>query len=328
VTARFLDYDTLAPADLDPAALRKLLPDLKLHASTSAAELRTRLADATVVMVNKVVLRREHIAEAPHLRLICLVATGTDNVDLQAARERGIAVANIRDYCAPSVAQHVFALILSLNQHLLEYREQVRRGEWARTTNFCLLEPRFAELRGKTLGLVGAGNLGRAVGRLGLAFGMEVVAALRPYRIADARAAGPVADGEFVRAGLGEVLSRAHVLSLHCPLNADTRNLIDATALSRMRRDAILINTARGALVDATALVTALGGGVIAAAGIDVLANEPPVNGNPLLDCRLDNIIVTPHMAWAARESRQRALDEIAANVAAFEKGERRNRVD
>lgn len=328
MTARFLDYETLAPADLDPAALLALLPDLQFHDDTSAGELDARLHDAAIVIVNKIVLNAERIAQAPNLRLICLAATGTDNVSIEAARARGIAVANIRNYCAPSVAQHVFALILSLNQHLQEYRERVQAGAWAKTPHFCLLEPPFGELAGRTLGLVGAGNLGSAVGRIGLALGMQVIAALRPYRLDDLRSPAPHAPGEFGRAGLGDVLARAHVLSLHCPLNRETRNLIDAPALGRMRGDAILINTARGALVDATALATALANGVIAGAGIDVLAKEPPVNGNPLLELRVPNLIVTPHMAWAARESRQRALDEIAANVAAFLSGERRNRVD
>jgi glycerate dehydrogenase len=328
VTARFLDYDTLAPGDLDPAALLALLPDLVLHAGTTQAELDARLSDATIVMLNKVDLSAARIARAPRLRLICLAATGTDNVALDAARERGIAVSNIRNYCAPSVAQHVFALVLSLNQHLQEYRELVQGGAWARSRNFCLFEPPFGELRGRTLCVVGAGSLGGAVGRLGLAFGMQVVAALRPYRADDLRPAGLGSGDTFPRAGLGHVLARAHVLSLHCPLNDETRNLIDAAALSRMRRDAILINTARGGLVDAPALAAALRNGVIAGAGIDVLAGEPPVDGNPLLDLRLPNLIVTPHMAWAARESRQRALDEMTANVAAFLAGERRNRVD
>jgi glycerate dehydrogenase len=328
VTARFLDYDTLAPADLDPAALLAILPDIRFHADTPAAELDARLHDATVVIVNKIVLTAERIARAPQLRLICLAATGTDNVALEAARQRGIAVANIRNYCARSVAQHVFALVLSLNQHLQEYRERVQGGAWARAPQFCLLEPPFGELHGRTLGLIGAGNLGTAVGRIGFALGMHVLAAIRPYRLDDMRGPAPAAAGEFARAGLGELLSRAHVVSLHCPLNRETHNLIDAKALACMRRDAILINTARGALVEAPALATALSGGVIAGAGIDVLAEEPPVNGNPLLDLRIPNLIVTPHMAWAARESRQRALDEIAANAAAFLKGERRNRVD
>jgi glycerate dehydrogenase len=279
-------------------------------------------------MINKIVLSAERIAKAPQLRLICLAATGTDNVALEAARARGIAVANIRNYCGPSVAQHVFALVLSLNQHLQEYRRRVLEGDWARTRHFCLLEPPFSELRGRTLGLVGAGNLGTAVGKIARAFGMEVLAAIRPYLIDDMAAPGPPSTDGFRRAGLGEVLSRAHVLSLHCPLNEGTRNLIDARALSRMRRDAILVNTARGALVEAAALASALTTGVIAGAGVDVLAEEPPIHGSPLLEMQLPNLIVTPHMAWAARESRQRALDEMAANIAAFLKGERRNRVD
>jgi glycerate dehydrogenase len=273
-----------------------------------------------------VALRAAELAAAPRLRLVCLAATGTDNVDLATARTRGIAVANIRNYCAPSVTQHVFALVLALTQHLREYHGQVAAGAWARAPNFCLLEPRFAELAGKTLGLVGFGNLGRSVAAVARAFGMRVIAAARPYR---GTPAPPAISSEGVeRVGFEALLAQADVISLHCPLTEETRNLFDGTALARMKRTALLINTARGALVDAAALADALQRGVIAGAGIDVLAEEPPVRGSPLIDAGLPNLIVTPHMAWAARESRQRALDEIAANVAAFLRGERRNRVD
>jgi glycerate dehydrogenase len=283
--------------------------------------------DAEIIIVNKVSLSDGLINQAPRLKLICLAATGTDNVALGAARARGIAVTNIRDYCAPSVTQHVFALILALTQRLREYEALLATGAWARSRDFCLLDYPFTELSGKTLGIVGLGNLGRGVARVARAFGMEVLAARRPYR--QPAGDGPPSAGKDVqRVNFQELLARSHVVSLHCPLTEETRNLVDGEALGRMRRDALLINTARGALVDAAALALALREGVIGGAGIDVLEREPPVGGNPLLDAQLPGLIVTPHIAWAARESRQRALAEIALNIGAFIAGERRNRVD
>lgn len=325
--AVFLDYDTFGPADLDPAPLTGLLPGIELWADTPADMLGARLAEAQVVIVNKIVLDRATLALAPRLKLVCLAATGTDNVALDVARERGVAVANIRNYCTPSVTQHVFALVLALTQRLREYEALLATGAWQRSASFCLLDYPFAELAGKTFGIVGLGNLGRSVAQVARAFGMRVIAAQRPYR----GTAVPVpagAEDDVQRVSFGELLDRAHVLSLHCPLTSETRGLVDAAALARMRRDALLINTARGALVDATALVAALRAGTIAGAGIDVLDREPPPPGHALLEARLPNLIVTPHVAWAAREARQRALEDIAANIAAFLAGERRNRVD
>lgn len=324
--AAFLDFDTLGPGDIDPAPLTCLLPGLRLFADTPREEVAARLRDAEIVIVNKIALGRALIAQAPRLRLICLAATGTDNVALDAARERGIAVANIRNYCAPSVTQHVFALLLGLNQRLREYDALVAEGAWSRTSNFCLLDYSFAELAGRTLGIVGLGNLGRAVAGVAQAFGMTVIAAQRPGRGSAGESSGAAPNG-VERVAFAELLARSHVVSLHCPLNPETRGLIDAAALGRMRRDSLLINTARGALVDAPTLVAALRKQTIAGAGIDVLDAEPPPADHPLLAARLPNLIVTPHIAWAAREARQRALEEIAANVRAFLAGESRNRV-
>jgi glycerate dehydrogenase len=324
--AAFLDFDTLGPGDIDPAPLMRLLPELRLFADTPREEVAARLRETQIVIVNKIALGRALIAQAPRLRLICLAATGTDNVALDAARERGIAVANIRNYCAPSVTQHVFALLLGLNQRLREYDALVADGAWSRTSNFCLLDYPFAELAGRTLGIVGLGNLGRAVARVAQAFGMTVIAAQRPGHGAAGEFSGNAPDG-VERVAFAALLARSHVVSLHCPLTAETRGLIDGAALGRMRRDSLLINTARGALVDAPALVAALRERTIAGAGIDVLDAEPPPADHPLLAARLPNLIVTPHIAWAAREARQRALEEIAANVRAFLAGESRNRV-
>lgn len=324
--AAFLDFGTLGPGDVDAGPIRRVVPELSLFPDTSPAELPGRLAGAAVVMVNKIHLDAAALHEGQQLKLVCLAATGTDNVDLAAARGRGIAVCNIRNYCTPSVTQHVFALVLALNQHLREYDRLVRAGAWTQTANFCLLEPTFGELAGRTLGLIGLGNLGRAVARVAQSFGMEVLAAKRPYRNPAGDRGRPVEDG-VQRVNFAELLVRSHVVSLHCPLNDETRHLIDAAALAHMRRDALLINTARGALIDAPALVAALREGRIAGAGIDVLDHEPPPADHPLLAANLPNLIVTPHMAWAAREARQRAIDEMALNIEDYLRGGDRNRV-
>lgn len=325
VRAAFLDFDTLGPGDLDLSGLETLLPGIRLYPTTAPAALPDRLAGLDIVLVNKVDLDRATLAAASGLKLVCLAATGTDNVDLKAARELGIGVCNIRDYCGPSVVQHVFGLILSLTLRLPEYTALVRRGEWASSTTFCRLDFPVRELAGLTLGIVGYGSLGRAVARVGRAFGMSVVASRRARQNGSGGEAGD--EGEVTRLPLPALLAAADVVSLHCPLTPATRGLIDAVALRTMGPATILINTARGGLVDSAALARALREGWIAGAGIDVLAEEPPVAGDPLLDPTLPNLIVTPHIAWAAREARQRALDEVVANVTDFLAGGRRNRV-
>jgi glycerate dehydrogenase len=325
--AAFLDFDSLGPADVDRAPLTRLLPDCAFFGATQPAERAARVAQAEVVFVNKVVLDAPTITAAPALQLICVAATGTDNVDLAAARERGIVVCNIRDYCTPSVVQHVYALLLTLNQQLAAYGRRVAAGDWSTASQFCLLEPAVGELSGKTLGVIGLGTLGTAVARAGAAFGLEVLAARRPYRLEDDSHLYNVSGLQVPRIGFGALLARADYLSLHCPLTEETTGLIGAAALARMRRGAILINTARGALVEPAALLAALEDGQLGGAGIDVLDVEPPPPGHPLLKAALPNLIVTPHMAWAAREARQRAVDELAANVAAFQRGAPRNRI-
>jgi len=320
----FLDFDSLHPADLDTAQLDEKLSDVTLYPDTQSTEIAARIAGAEAVVVNKVRLDAATLNNAPGLRLACLAATGTDNVDLVAAQAAGIAVCNIRDYCTPSAVQHVFALILALTQNLSAQQAAVAAGEWQKSSQFCLLEPPSRELQGKTLGVIGLGALGSGVAGVARAFGMRVIAARLPWR-----SSLPASDtGQSApRLPLHELLQQSDVVTLHCPLTDDTRHLIDAAALDQMKRDALLINTARGGLVDSAALRTALEHEEIGGAGIDVLEEEPPVNGDPLLEVSLPNLIITPHIAWSAREARQRALDEILANIAAFERGEERNRV-
>ncbi len=281
-------------------------------------QLIERIGPAQIVIVNKIALPAATLAMAPNLRLVVLAATGTDNVDLATARERGIAVANIRDYCTPSVAQHVMGLILALTHHLPRYHEQVRQGAWGRSAAFCLFDYPIRELAGLTLGIVGFGTLGRAVARLAEAFGMSIAIARRP-------GTGISADPQ--RLPLPALLDIADVLTLHCPLTPATRHLIGAAQLEQMKPDALLINTARGALVDSAALAAALRNGLIAGAGIDVLSQEPPVDGDPLLAPDLPNLIITPHTAWAALESRQRGMDQVTENIASFLAGQRLRRV-
>ncbi len=315
--AVFLDFATVSYGeDLDPQPLYDALPGLVIYPHSTEREIDARLADAEVVLTNKARITRERLAASPKLRLVGLTATGTNNVDLDAARERSVAVVNIRDYCTASVVQHVHALLLALTHRVREYDAAVKRGEWAVPEPAIAAGLPIRELAGRTLGIVGFGVLGAAVARVGEAFGMDVLVANRP--------GGAAQPG---RVDLPELLARADVVSLHCPLTPATRHLIGAAELARMKRDAVLINTARGGLVDAQALVDALRAGRLGGAGIDVLETEPPVAGNPLLAPDVPNLIVTPHVAWGAREARQRGLTQLAANVTDVLRGGSRGRV-
>jgi glycerate dehydrogenase len=317
--AVFPDFATVSRNDIDLGTLEATGIELNLHDVTTAEDLPARLAPAEILITNKIRIGAAELEAAPHLRLICLSATGVNNVDLDAAQARGIAVCNITAYCTVSVVQHVYALILALTHHLSGYQRLLQQGAWKHSPQFCLLDYPIRELAGRRLGIVGLGELGRGVAGVAPVFGLEVLVSQRP--------GGPPADPAAGRLPFQQILEEADILSLHCPLTDATRGLIDAAALARMKPDALLINTARGALVDSAALADALRNGRIAGAGIDVLPQEPPVDGDPLLDAAIPNLIITPHVAWAARESRQRAVDEIAANISSFMAGGRRGRV-
>jgi glycerate dehydrogenase len=315
--ALFLDYATVSfNGDLDPSSLRRVLPALELRDHTPQSAVAGAAADAEVLLVNKLRLGREVIEAARGLRLVTLAATGTNNVDLEAARERGVAVCNLRDYCTASVVQHVFGVLLMLTHRLREYDALVRSGAWQRGNQFCLLDFPIRELAGRRLGIVGYGALGKGVAHAARAFGLEVLVANRPG-----------SERLPARLDLDALLPQVDVLSLHCPLTPATTGLIGRRELGLMKPDAVLVNTARGALVDAAALADALRSGRLGGAAVDVLAQEPPVDGDPLLAGDLPNLVVTPHIAWAAREARQRCLDEMAANAADFLRGGRRGRV-
>jgi glycerate dehydrogenase len=314
--AVLLDWATMGP-DLDISELRALLPELEVFDETSDEEIAARISGAAIVLGNKIMVSETLFASTPDMRFIGLTATGTDNIDLEAARKHGVAVANIRAYCTQSVAEHVFGCLLGLTHSLRDYADDVRDGKWQKAGSFCMLTHPIDELSAMTLGIVGYGELGQGVARIGAAFGMDVIVAARP-------GSPDVPDG---RVAFDELLRRSDVISLHCPLNDATRGLFGAAEFRRMKSSAILINTARGALVDTRALAAALRDGDIAAAAIDVLPTEPPVDGDPLLDYTGNNLIVTPHIAWGTREARQAGIDQLTANVAAFLRGDDLNRV-
>jgi glycerate dehydrogenase len=317
--AVFPDFATVSRADIDVGALEATGIELELHPVTTPGELPARLAGAEILITNKIRIGATELEAAPLLKLICLSATGVNNVDLEAAQARGIGVCNITAYCTTSVVQHVYALILGLTQHLAGYQRLLQQGAWKESPQFCLLDYPIRELTGLKLGIVGFGELGRGVARIAPAFGLEVLVSERP-----GGPPGPASEG---RLPFERVLAEADILSLHCALTDATRGVIDAAALARMKPGALLINTARGALVDSAALADALRSGRIGGAGIDVLPQEPPADGDPLLDDSIPNLLITPHVAWAARESRQRAIDEIARNIHSFMSGGRRGRV-
>jgi glycerate dehydrogenase len=310
----FLDIETVGPDDLDLEPLVSTLPEWSLLKSTRPDEVRQVIRNADIVVTNKVRLDGNTLRHANRLKLVCVAATGTNNVDLGAAVEGNITVCNVAGYATASVTEHVFALLLTLNRRLHEYRDAIERGRWQHATGFCMLDYPVRELAGQTLGIIGYGELGKAVATVGKAFGMRIVVARRP--------GGNELPG---RLPLDEVLATANVISLHCPLTAATHNLINSRELERMREDAILINTARGGIVNETALLEALQTGQIAGAAIDVLSEEPPTSGNPLLDVSLPNLIVTPHVAWAGIHARQTLVNEIAGNIRSFLDGAPRN---
>lgn len=314
--AVFLDFATMGP-NLDVSAMRALLPELEIFNATSSKQLEARIRDAEIVLTNKARFSSELLRRCPSLKLIGLTATGTDNVNLDSAKQHGVAVCNIRNYCSESVAEHVIGCLLNLSHNLSRYDAAVKHGEWQQSEDFCLLSYPIRELSGMTLGIIGHGALGKAVESAAKAFGMTVIVSARP--------GGPAVKNG--RVTFDELLQRSDAISLHCPLTPATAGLFGAAEFQKMKSDAILINTARGGLVDTAALAAALQNGDIAAAAIDVLPQEPPVDGDPLLDYDAPNLIITPHIAWGSNEARQAAIDQLVANVAAFLAGEERNRV-
>jgi glycerate dehydrogenase len=313
--AVFLDFKSVDRDDLDLTALHQSHSDWTLHDETFHNETAERINRAEIVVTNKVPINRYLIENSPHLKLICVAATGTNNIDLQAAKENDVTVTNVTAYGTPSVVQHVFAVMFALATRLQDYTRLVSGGAWQKSTQFCLLDYPISELAGKTLGIIGYGELGRGVAQAATAFGMNVVVA---------RHGNTAMEG---RIPLDELLAVSDVITLHLPLTRETKNLIDARAISLMKSTVFLINAARGGIVDEQALAEALREGRIGGAAVDVLTQEPPVDGNPLLAPDIPNLIVTPHIAWASREARQRLIDDVARTVAEWHTGQIRNQV-
>lgn len=308
-----LDGYPLNPGDLDWTPLRKLGEETVIYDRSTPEETCIRAADADVIFVNKICIGRKEIASLPKLKYIGVFATGYNIIDVKAAREAGIIVTNIPAYGTASVAQHTFALLLELTNHVGIYETQVRQGGWSRSKDFCCYFAPLTELAGKRLGIIGYGQIGREVGKLARAFGMDVLAALHGNPPAT------VADDGTPLLPLDELLKCCDVISLHCPLTAENHGLINARRLQMMKPGAILLNTARGPLVDSYALADALRTGHLGGAGIDVLDCEPPPANHPLLSA--PNAIVTPHVAWANPAARRRLLNIAVDNLCAWQMG-------
>jgi glycerate dehydrogenase len=308
--AVFLDHSSLDLGDLDLRALHDSFSALQVHAHTAPEHVVERLQGVQVAISNKVPLSAETLAACPDLQLILVAATGTNNVDLAAARQQGITVSNCQGYGTPSVAQHTLMLLLNLATRVADYQQAVAAGRWQQAKQFCLLDYPIVELAGKNLGLLGNGELGSAVARLAEAFGMRVLLGQIPGRPARPD-----------RLPLEELLPQVDALTLHCPLNEHTRNFIGARELALLKPGALVVNTARGGLIDEQALADALRSGHLGGAATDVLSVEPPVAGNPLLASDIPRLIVTPHNAWGSREARQRIVGQLTENAQAFFNG-------
>jgi glycerate dehydrogenase len=314
-----LDAGSLGPG-IDLAPLRAVLPRWTIHEATRPEQVAPRIREADIVLTNKVPLGGRELDQAPRLRLISVLATGTNNIDLDAARARGVAVSNVRDYSTDSVVQHTLSLMLALAGNLASYRDDVRQGRWQESPFFCFFNRPIVSLAGKTLTIVGYGSQGRKLAGAAEALGMQVQIAARP-------GVPRAVTSDVPRAPLDELLPHTDVLSFHCPLTQDTTRLLNHDSVFRLKKGALVINCARGGLIDEHALVAALEQDHLAGAAIDVVSVEPPPPDHPFMTLRHPNFILTPHIAWASLESRQRLVRETAANIEAFLRGQVRNDV-
>jgi glycerate dehydrogenase len=285
------------------------------YPESAAEQVPERIHDATMIISNKLSLGEGQLSQAPRVKLIAIAATGSDCVDLDYCRRRGITVCNVRGYAANSVPEHVLTLILALRRNLLAYRHEVREGNWQHSKQFCLLTHPLHDINGSTIGIVGYGAIGKSMARLAKAVGMKVL-------ISDHKHAQDIRAG---RIGFSKMLQQSDIVTLHCPLTDNTRDMFGRSEFEMMKRNALLINTARGALVQEDALIEALNNGLIVGAAVDCLREEPPTNGNPLLDLDLPNLIVTPHVAWASDEAVQALADQVIDNIEAFFAGRPQN---
>jgi glycerate dehydrogenase len=313
-----LDGYTLNPGDLSWDKLFNL-GEVVLHDRTPADKIKERSLDADVLITNKTPLTEETINDLPHLKYIGVLATGYNIVDTSAAKRRNIIVTNVPSYSTMSVAQLTFALLLELCHHVQKHSDSVMEGKWAESVDFCNWDFPLIELSGKTLGIIGFGNIGKKVADIATVFGMNIIAASRHETDQSERK-------NFRWAEINEVLAQADIVSIHCPLLPETKGLINADSLKRMKRSAFLLNTSRGPVVVEPDLADALNNGIIACAAIDVLSIEPPAKDNPLFKAK--NCLITPHIAWATKEARGRLMDIAVNNLAAFINGKRVNVVN
>lgn len=309
-----LDAHTANPGDLSWSPLQAI-GTCHIFDRTTQDETIERCKDSDVIITNKSVVNRQMIESLPGLRYIGVTATGYNVVDVVAAKERGITVTNVPGYSTPSVAQAVFALLLELTNHVGHHADTVRKGRWSACPDFCYWDHPIIELSGRTLGIIGYGDIGAAVARIALAFGMKILASRRHWPVQPPAGIHPATHEE--------IFMQSDVISLHCPLTQETQHLINTRTLSLMKANALLINTGRGPLIDDAALASALNDGLIAGAGLDVLSAEPPPGGNPLFTAK--NCLITPHIAWASRESRARLIQITADNLLAWQAGKPQN---
>lgn len=314
----FLDRNTIG-FDID-VSMFKDFGELEEHNSCLPNESKEYIKDADIVIFNKTIMNKDILETAPNVKLLCVTATGYDNIDLEYAKSRGIAVCNVRGYSTPAVVQHTFALALYVLERISYYDDYVKSGKYCKSTGFSNFDEKYYELEGKTWGIIGLGNIGKGVAKVAKAFGCEVI-----YY----SSSGVDRSDEYERVDFDTLLNRSDIVSIHCPLTDKTRNLMDIEAFKKMKKSAILVNVSRGPVVDEQALYTALCEDMIAGAGLDVLSKEPMREDNPLnafKDSR--KLLITPHMAWASIEARTRCMEEIYKNIDSFNKGEARNRVD
>ena len=317
-TAVFLDTSTIKPLELDLTALDALAKSWTYHASTNPEQTLARIETAELIITNKVVLDKALLQKAQQLKLICICATGTNNVDLAAARELGITVCNVSGYAAASVAQHTMALLLSLATSLNQYSTAVQNGKWSESPFFCLLDFPAFELSGKTFGVVGYGSLGQATAKMAKAFDMNVLVAQTPWSSKQSQNRTP----------WNTFLAECDVISIHCPLTPESKYLFEKETIAQMKQGALLLNTARGGIIHEADLLDALLSKHLGGAALDVLEQEPPAKNHPLISENLPNLLITPHSAWVAKECRQRLMDGVIRNIKGFLGGAPENAVN
>jgi len=315
--AVFLDYQTFSPS-LDLSALNKVISKFDFHSTTTPEQVLKHCSTAEVILTNKVVLNSTTLKQLPHLKLICITASGYNNVDINAARELGIAVTNVSGYAKNSVAQYVFAQLLSYYSQIEDHNNNTREGQWQKSETFCLHGKGSNELAGKSIGIIGYGALGGQVATIARAFGMQVLIADRP------NATTIRAD----RIAFNQLIAQADIITLHCPQTAETENLLNAAVFSQMKNSAVLINTARGALINNDDLLVALNNNQLACAILDVLEQEPPPEDHILLAAQSSKLKITAHIAWASEQAQQALLNLVSDNIMAFQQGNRVNRLD